>query len=228
MRRNAVSDVDLDRRGEVIGLAGLLGSGRTERRPAVWNRSAGQGKMRIDGVVAVEQSPGGDRAAVRVHAGGSQDAAIIPDLSVRENVAAALQSAMGWVRAAFGAEAEAGGRWIKTLGIATAMRRRRSRTCRADQQKVILARWLASDPRLLILDEPTRGIDVGAAEIQKLILGLAREGCRSCSSHRAGRGRALLVARGGDAGSAEDRGVVGKRGDAGSDHRGDRGDRGHS
>src|SRR4030095_4056134 len=104
---------------------------------------------------------------------------IIPNLTVRENIILALQGSHGWLkrfpRAIQRAIAE---KYIRTLGIATPDAEVLVKNLSGgNQQKVVLARWLASDPRFLILDEPTRGIDVGAkAEIQKLILDLCRRG----------------------------------------------------
>jgi simple sugar transport system ATP-binding protein len=104
---------------------------------------------------------------------------IIPELSVRENIILALQASKGWVAAlSRRKQEELAEHYIKALGIATPHAEQSIRNLSGgNQQKALIARWLASNPRLLILDEPTRGIDVGAkAEIQKLILELCRNG----------------------------------------------------
>jgi simple sugar transport system ATP-binding protein len=104
---------------------------------------------------------------------------IVGDLTVRENIALALQSRRGWMRALSRSEQdELADRYIKALSISTPTAEQLVRNLSGgNQQKVILARWLATDSEVLILDEPTRGIDVGTkAEIQKLVLELAAEG----------------------------------------------------
>ena len=104
---------------------------------------------------------------------------MIPDLSVRENIALALQAARGWMRRISTKQQQRlAGSYIQALDIATPDAGTPIKFLSGgNQQKVILARWLASHPRFLILDEPTRGIDVGAkAEIEKLIARLCREG----------------------------------------------------
>jgi monosaccharide-transporting ATPase len=106
-------------------------------------------------------------------------AGIIADLSIRENLVLALQarsSAFGSLSRA--RQNEIAGRYIRALGIATpGAEQRVGNLSGGNQQKAILARWLACNPKLLILDEPTRGIDVGAkAQIQKLTLSLVKEG----------------------------------------------------
>jgi simple sugar transport system ATP-binding protein len=109
--------------------------------------------------------------------------AILPDLSVRENIIVSLQSRRGWWRRLWrGEQEELAERFIRALRIRTPDADRPIRNLSGgNQQKVILARWLASQPRVLILDEPTRGIDVGAkAEIEKLIGELCREGMGIC------------------------------------------------
>jgi len=105
--------------------------------------------------------------------------AIIPDLSVRENIVLALQASKGWVRKISAREQrQLAAHYVRALGIATSDAEKPIKFLSGgNQQKAILARWLASRPRLLILDEPTRGIDVGAkAEIEKLIARLCAEG----------------------------------------------------
>jgi galactofuranose transport system ATP-binding protein len=104
---------------------------------------------------------------------------IIGDLSVRENIVLALQARQGWARPLARAEQnELADRYIKALDIRTDGREKPIKLLSGgNQQKAILARWLAMDPKLLILDEPTRGIDVGAhAEIIKLIRDLCEKG----------------------------------------------------
>ena len=104
---------------------------------------------------------------------------IVEDLSVRENIILALQSMKGFFRPFSKAEAEAfADKYIKLLGIKTASMDTPIKSLSGgNQQKAILARWLLTNPQYLILDEPTRGIDVGTkVEIQKLILKLAEEG----------------------------------------------------
>jgi simple sugar transport system ATP-binding protein len=104
---------------------------------------------------------------------------IVDDLSVRENIILALQVMKGFVRPFSRAEAEEfADKYIKLLGIKTASMDTPIKSLSGgNQQKVILARWLLTNPQYLILDEPTRGIDVGTKiEIQKLILKLAEEG----------------------------------------------------
>jgi simple sugar transport system ATP-binding protein len=181
-RKGAIQPFDLDvHEGEILGLAGLLGSGRTEIGRLLFGIDRPQqGGLAIDGAPTSISSP---RAAIRRRFGfipeDRKTQGIIPNLTVRENMILALQSAHGWLKFFSPAkQREIAGRYIAALGIATpdsdALVKNLSG---GNQQKVILARWLASDPRLLILDEPTRGIDVGAkAEIQKLILALVREG----------------------------------------------------
>jgi simple sugar transport system ATP-binding protein len=98
---------------------------------------------------------------------------------VRENIILAVQAGRGWLRyLTTSQQAEIAERYIKLLRISTPSPEAPVRTLSGgNQQKVILARWLATNPDILILDEPTRGIDVGAkAEIQRLVLSLAEEG----------------------------------------------------
>src|SRR5690606_23188395 len=104
---------------------------------------------------------------------------IIEDLTVRENIILALQAHRGWYRTlSRKRQEEIADEYIRALNIKTPDAEQFVRHLSGgNQQKVILARWLLMQPRLLILDEPTRGIDVGAkAEIQKLVLSLSEQG----------------------------------------------------
>jgi simple sugar transport system ATP-binding protein len=106
-------------------------------------------------------------------------AGILDDLTVRENIVLALQANRGWFRFLSMPEQYAiANEYIGLLNIVTPSPDQLvGNLSGGNQQKVILARWLATHPQILILDEPTRGIDVGAkAEIQKLVLSLAEEG----------------------------------------------------
>jgi simple sugar transport system ATP-binding protein len=106
-------------------------------------------------------------------------AGIIPNLTVRENVILALQASRGaWRRLSIPEQEKLADRFIQSLDIRTPNREQLLRNLSGgNQQKVLLARWLATEPKLFILDEPTRGIDVGAkAEIEKLIQSLRQEG----------------------------------------------------
>ncbi len=181
-RTGRIEPVDLDiYEGEVVGLAGLLGSGRTElARIVAGVDRPDRGQLSVDGTPRRFRSP---RAALRqriAYASENRRAeGIIADLSVRDNIVLALQSERGWLRRLPKNRVdELVASYIQTLNIRPdnpdALVRNLSG---GNQQKVLLARWLATAPRLLILDEPTRGIDIGAkAEIQKLVANLAENG----------------------------------------------------
>ena len=176
-------DLELHR-GEVVGLAGLLGSGRTELARLIFGLDRpDSGTLEVDGREVRDYSPA---ASIQRGVGlAPEDRAaegIIADLSVRDNIILAVQANRGWLRHLGSREAgEIADRFIELLHIATPSADQAVKNLSGgNQQKVILARWLATDPQLLILDEPTRGIDVGTkADIQKLVLDLAGEG-KSC------------------------------------------------
>lgn len=181
-RRGAVEGVTLQvRPGETVGLAGLLGSGRTEAARLLFGVDRpDRGEVRVDGLRVRIGSP---RHALRLRFGfcpeDRKSAGIVPNLSVRENIVLALQSRRGWLRRlTLKRQRELARRFIEVLGIATPDAEKPVGTLSGgNQQKVILARWLASEPRFLILDEPTRGIDVGSkAEIERLMADLRRQG----------------------------------------------------
>jgi monosaccharide-transporting ATPase len=181
-RKGAIEPFDLDiAEGEVVGLAGLLGSGRTETAEVMFGaRQADQGSVEIEGKVTSISSP---QAAIANGFGFCPEDrkldGIIGDLSVRENIILALQARKGWSRPLSRSEQNAlADHYIKALDIRTDGREKPIKLLSGgNQQKAILARWLATDPKLLILDEPTRGIDVGAhAEIIKLIRDLCAKG----------------------------------------------------
>ena len=170
------------RAGQIVGLAGLLGSGRTEAARALFGMDAlTGGQIRLDGQPAAIASP---RAAIAAGIGFlSEDRkteGIIPDLSVRENLTLALLSRlsrMGVIDEA--RERSIVEHFIRALGIKTAHMDQPIRELSGgNQQKVLLGRWLAIEPRFLILDEPTRGVDVGAKrEIQAIIRERVEQGC---------------------------------------------------
>jgi galactofuranose transport system ATP-binding protein len=170
------------RAGEIVGLAGLLGSGRTEAARAIFGMDRlKSGEMRLGGKAASVTSP---RAAIAAGLGFlSEDRkteGIIPDLSVRENLTLALLprlSRMGVMDEARERRIVDG--FIRALGIKAAHMDQPIRELSGgNQQKVLLGRWLAIEPRLLILDEPTRGVDVGAKrEIQAIIRQKVEQGC---------------------------------------------------
>ena len=178
----AVLDVSLDlRAGEVLGMAGLLGSGRSETARAIFGADKiDGGNVKVSGLPVRFASP---RDAIRRKFGFlSEDRkleGIIPDMSVRENLTLALLpqlTRLGIVNAKL--QEEVVERFIQRLGIKTAGADQKiSELSGGNQQKVLLARWLCTRPELLILDEPTRGIDVGAKqEIQELVRELADDG----------------------------------------------------
>ena len=180
--KGTVSPFDLDiHKGEVVGIAGLLGSGRSELARVIYGADrASTGTIEVKGEPAKIHQP---IDAMNLGMGMLPDdrkaEGIIGDLSVRENIILALQAKRGMFRQLSRAkQEEIADRYIDLVQIKTASRETLIRQLSGgNQQKVILARWLATDPDFLILDEPTRGIDVGTkAEIQKLILKLAEEG----------------------------------------------------
>ncbi|MSU65982.1 MAG: sugar ABC transporter ATP-binding protein [Opitutus sp.] len=181
-RRGAVHPLDLTlRRGEVTGLAGLLGSGRTETARLLFGLDAADaGELRLRGTPTTLTSP---RDAVRLGlAFCSEDRkteGILPNLSVRENLILALQAKQGaWRTLARTEQEKLCAHYIAALRIKTPDAETPIRNLSGgNQQKVLLARWLATQPELIILDEPTRGIDVGAkAEIEQLIARLRSDG----------------------------------------------------
>ena len=181
-RRGAIQPFELAiQAGEVVGLAGLLGSGRTETAQLLFGIDrADSGTIEVEGRPVSLNSP---RQAVRLGLAFCPEdrkiAGIIAELSVRENIVLALEARSSAFRSLSRArQDQIADQYIRALGIATASAEQPIGTLSGgNQQKAILARWLACNPKLLILDEPTRGIDVGAkAQIQKLALSLVKQG----------------------------------------------------
>ena len=181
-RRGSVAPFDLRiEQGEVVGLAGLLGSGRTEVARLLFGADkADSGHMRIDGDEVHLKSPiRAIGAGVAFCSEDRKGEGIIADLSIRDNIALAMQAARGWSRPIpRRMKEELVEKWITALDIRPANPDALvGRLSGGNQQKVLLARWLVTDPRLLILDEPTRGIDIGAkTQIQLLVADLAKKG----------------------------------------------------
>jgi monosaccharide-transporting ATPase len=181
-RSGAIAPFDLGiHAGEVVGLAGLLGSGRTELARLLFGAdTADSGRVLIDGrPVALRRPAAAIEHSIAYCSENRRAEGLVPELTVRENIILALQAARGWIRPLPGGQRdELVDRYIKTLDIRPANPDLPvSSLSGGNQQKVLLARWLITQPRLLILDEPTRGIDVGAkAEIQKLVVSLSEDG----------------------------------------------------
>jgi ribose transport system ATP-binding protein len=183
LRRGArLRDVSVDvRPGEIVGLAGLLGSGRSETARALFGAEpADGGEARLAGRAFAPRNPDDAiRAGVAFLSEDRKAEGIIPELSVRENLTLAALPAL--TRAGVVSRARQTAlvdRFMRRLGIRARSADQRVRELSGgNQQKVLIARWLATSPKLLLLDEPTRGIDVGAkAEIQSLVRELAASG----------------------------------------------------
>lgn len=181
-RAGSIQPTDLAiRPGEVLGIAGLLGAGRTELARLLFGLdSPDAGMLRIDGEVVRFSNPVDAIArGLAMCPEERKTEGIFADLSVRENIAIALQAMRGLRRPLPLAEQrEMADRYIALLGIRTpGAETPVGQLSGGNQQKVVIARWLATAPRLLILDEPTRGIDVAAKqEIMDQILRLAAQG----------------------------------------------------
>jgi monosaccharide-transporting ATPase len=181
-RAGSIAPMDLTiGKGEILGLAGLLGSGRTETARLMFGIDRIQtGEMLVDGKPTTFKSPGeAIRAGFAFTPENRKSDGIIPHLSIRENIVLALQARQGVAKAiSRKQQEEIVEKFIKVLGISTpGPEQLVVNLSGGNQQKVLLARWLATQPRLLILDEPTRGIDVGAkAEILKLVQSLGKDG----------------------------------------------------
>ncbi|PKU25928.1 sugar ABC transporter ATP-binding protein [Telmatospirillum siberiense] len=167
--------------GEIVGVAGLLGSGRTETARLLFGlERVENGSVAVGGRPVRLRSP---RDAIRLGFGycpeDRKNDGIVGELSVRENIILALQARRGWLRPlSFREQERIAAKFIAELDIRTPDADRPIQFLSGgNQQKALLARWLATEPRFLILDEPTRGIDVGAhAEIIRLIDRLCAEG----------------------------------------------------
>ncbi len=168
-------------RGEIVGLGGLLGSGRTEAARALFGVDGKRnGAIELHGTVGQPSGPGDAIAnGVGFLTEDRKAEGIIPDMSVRENMTLALLpklASRGQID--FAREREIVQAFIDDLGIKAAHMDQPIRELSGgNQQKVLLARWLATQPDILILDEPTRGVDVGAKrEIQSFIRSYVEKG----------------------------------------------------
>ena len=165
----------------MIGVAGLLGSGRTELARLVYGADKPDtGTIELHGERTDIHTPAaGMRRRIALSSENRRDEGIIRDLTVRENIILGLQAKRGWARPLPRKEVdELVATYLRDLNVRPPDPDRAIKNLSGgNQQKVLLGRWLATDPEILILDEPTRGIDVGAkAEIQKRVLELAEGG----------------------------------------------------
>jgi len=168
-------------KGEVLGLSGLLGSGRTEVCETLFGLSAKkQGSIEVGGKQTEISSP---REAIRFALAlcpeDRKEDGIVAELSIRENIILALQAKQGWLKPVSRTrQVQLAEQAVKDLQIACPHTDKAvGELSGGNQQKVVLARWLATHPDILILDEPTRGIDIGAhAEIIRLVRRLCEQG----------------------------------------------------
>jgi simple sugar transport system ATP-binding protein len=178
-RKGAIAPFDLAiHPGEVVGLAGLLGSGRTEVARLMFGADhADEGQVVASGPVKNPRTAMGEGIAFCPE--NRKTEGLVLELTIRENIILATQAARGWTKPIpRKRQDELVEKWIKALDIRPARPEQIVATLSGgNQQKVLLARWLITEPKLMILDEPTRGIDVGAkAQIQKLVAQLADDG----------------------------------------------------
>lgn len=181
-KKGSIEPVDLTiHKGEVVGLAGLLGSGRTELARLLFAADrADSGEIKLKGAKTAMHTP---RQAIdhsiAFCSENRKAEGIIDDLTIRENIILALQASQGWFKAIpRKRQDEMADEYIRALNINPPNPEHLIKNLSGgNQQKVLLARWLLTEPDLLILDEPTRGIDIGAkTEIQRLVTSLSRKG----------------------------------------------------
>ncbi|SES90289.1 sugar ABC transporter ATP-binding protein [[Clostridium] polysaccharolyticum] len=168
-------------KGEVIGFTGLLGSGRSELVRSIYGADKpDSGKLKVEGKEVKINSPlDAIKLGMAYLPENRKRDGIVADLSVRENIILALQARLGMFHPISRKKMEEyADKYIDLLKIKTASRETPIKSLSGgNQQKVIIGRWLLTDPKFLILDEPTRGIDIGTkTEIQKLVLELADKG----------------------------------------------------
>jgi monosaccharide-transporting ATPase len=181
-RKGSIDPVDIEvHAGEVVGLAGLLGSGRTELGRLIYGADRpDSGEVTIDGSTTEVHSPmAGLSNKIAFSTENRRDEGIIGELTVRENLILAVQARRGWARPLSRREQnELCEKYLLELNVRPSDPERPIKNLSGgNQQKVLLGRWLATKPQLIVLDEPTRGIDVGAkAEIQEAIATLAEDG----------------------------------------------------
>lgn len=180
-RKGSIEPFDLAiRKGEIVGLAGLLGSGRTEAARLLFGADRyDQGSLRIGDAGFVHTPRQAIDQGIAFCSEDRKGEGIIDDLTIRENIVLALQASQGWFRTiSKRRQSEIAEQFIEALNINPPNPDQLIKNLSGgNQQKVLLARWLLTDPKLLILDEPTRGIDIGAkAEIQKLVMSLSEKG----------------------------------------------------
>jgi ribose transport system ATP-binding protein len=181
--RSVLNGVSFDvHEGEIFGIAGLLGSGRTEILETIFGSSIGRrgGAIRLDGEgVSIASPRDARRLGLALVTEDRKAKGLHLFASVRDNVALpSLSNIARFGLRSFAREARLAERAVKELAIrCTGIGQIAGTLSGGNQQKVVIGKWLATQPRVLLLDEPTRGIDVGAKqEIYALILGLARRG----------------------------------------------------
>ncbi|HYW46735.1 MAG TPA: sugar ABC transporter ATP-binding protein [Bryobacteraceae bacterium] len=169
------------RRGEILGLAGLMGAGRTDVAAAIYGLApAASGTILVDGRAVRINSPADALShGIAMVTEDRKQYGLVPEMSLKENVTLSSLARYGYgpfIRRR--AEEAAADEQIRGFAVRTSGRDQPVKNLSGgNQQKVVIARALLADPRILILDEPTRGIDVGAKnEIYQLIARLAREG----------------------------------------------------
>ena len=178
-RTGVFSDVNFSvRRGEIVGIAGLMGAGRTELASAIFGLApATSGEIRVNGRAARIGSPA-DAIAHRIVmvAEDRKQSGIVPGMSVKHNMTLSSLGGSLWIDAR--AETARAGEQMRALGIKARDDDQPIGTLSGgNQQKVMIAKALLCDPEVLILDEPTRGIDIGAkAEVHEIMRRLARAG----------------------------------------------------
>jgi len=168
-------------RGEILGVAGLVGAGRTALAETLFGvRRAVTGEVRLNGERVKISSPGeAIKRGMALVPEDRKQQGLFMNMTVRENIViSALDMVTRWGFVNASRARELAGRFVERLDIRTPSLRQRARNLSGgNQQKMIIARWLTLKPEVLILDEPTRGIDVGAkAEIHALMNQLAQDG----------------------------------------------------